>query len=345
MALARDDSRVKQLDTRPDDGDTFEVAPGVQWLRMPLPFVLNHINLWVLDDGDGWCLVDTGINASSTRAVWKKLLAGPLADRPVTRVIVTHLHPDHVGLAGWLTARTGARLHMTRGEYLSARVLAADVAPPPSEALDFYRSAGFDSGQLDNYAERFGRFGRLISPLPVSYARLADQDKLEIGGRHWQVIIGRGHSPEHACLYCEELNVLIAGDQALPTISSNVSVWPTEPHANPLGDWLHSCRELPTRMPTDVLVLPAHGRPFHGLRPRLNQIITEHEAGLDAIRRLCSEPRRAVDLFGALFRGAINSGNEVMAAGEAIAHLAYLEANGELRAEADESGARWYQLS
>jgi len=345
MANAKDDSRVSQVHTRPDDGDTLEIAPGVRWLRMPLPFVLNHINLWILDDGDGWCLVDTGINASSTRAVWEKILAGPLADRPVTRIIVTHLHPDHVGLAGWLTARTGASVHMTRGEYLSARVLAADVAPPPLEALDFYRAAGFNSSQLDNYAERFGRFGRLISPLPVSYARLAAEDELQIGGRRWQVLIGRGHSPEHACLYCEELNVLIAGDQALPTISPNVSVWPTEPHANPLADWLHSCRELPTRMPADVLVLPAHGRPFLGLEPRMKQIIAEHEEGLDAIRSLCSEPRRAVDLFGALFRGAVNSGNEVMAAGEALAHLAYLEAESELLAQADESGARWYQRS
>jgi glyoxylase-like metal-dependent hydrolase (beta-lactamase superfamily II) len=343
MTKVKDDSRVRQLDTRPEDGNTLEVAPGVQWLRMPLPFVLNHINLWVLDDGPGWCLVDTGINAASTRAVWEKLLDGPLADRPITRVIVTHLHPDHVGLAGWLTARTGARLHMTRGEYLSARVLAADSAPPPPEALDFYRAAGFDPVQLDNYAERFGRFGRLVSPLPITYARLADNDELQIGGRRWQVLIGRGHSPEHACLYCAELNVLIAGDQALPTISPNVSVWPTEPHANPLADWLESCRELPNRMPADVLVLPAHGRPYHGLGKRMARLITEHEEGLDAIRRLCNEPRRAVDLFGALFRGAVNSSNEVMAAGEALAHLAYLEAAGELVAEADELGARWYQ--
>jgi glyoxylase-like metal-dependent hydrolase (beta-lactamase superfamily II) len=328
---------------RPAAGATLTVAPGVRWLRMPLPFVLNHINLWVLDDGNGWCVVDTGIAADSTKAVWEALLTGPLADRPVTRVIVTHLHPDHTGLAGWLTARTGARLLMTANEYLSARILIADAPPPPPETLAFYRAAGFSDAQLATYDKHFGSYRQLVSPLPLTYQRLKAGDALDIGGRSWRVLIGRGHSPEHACLYCEALGLMIAGDQALPSISPNVSVWPTEPHGNPLRDWLQSCRELPELLPPDVLVLPAHGRLYTGLKARMQALINQHEQGLTAIRSACVEPRRAVDLFGALFRGAVGDGNQVMAAGEAIAHLAYLEAAGELTVAADANGVRWYQ--
>jgi len=333
------------LDGRPADGETMAIAPGLQWLRMPLPFVLNHINLWLLEDHQAWCLVDTGIDAPETRQVWDRLLAGPLSARPVTRVIVTHLHPDHIGLAGWLTARSGAQLWMSREEYLSARMLAADSPPPPEVALRFYSAAGFSSAQLQTYTERFGRYTSLLSPLPEAYHRLRDGDVLSIGAQRWEIIVGRGHSPEHACLFCAELNLLIAGDQVLPTISPNVSVWPTEPAADPLGDWLHACRSLPQRLPADVLVLPAHGRPFRGLQPRLAALIAEHEAGLDKILELCREPRRAVDLFPALFRSAIGPGNLVMAAGEARAHLNYLEQQSALQVSIDADGLRWYQRS
>ncbi|UCG72718.1 MAG: MBL fold metallo-hydrolase [Chromatiales bacterium] len=330
---------------RPSDGELLPVAPGVNWLRMPLPFVLNHINLWLLEDGDGWCIVDTGIAAQTTEALWDKLLTGELADRPVTRVIATHLHPDHVGMAGWLTERTGARLLMTRSEYLSARLLVTDEPPPPPENLAFYRAAGMNDAQLESYAGGYGIYRKIVSPLPLSYQRIEASDVLQIGRHSWQVLIGRGHSPEHACLYCAELGLLIAGDQALPTISPNVSIWPTEPGANPLQDWLESCRELPAQLPGDVLVLPAHGRLYTGLGVRMAQLIDEHEQALDAARAACAEPRRAVDLFDALFRGAVNGGNRIMATGESIAHLAYLEAAGELQAHTDDGGVRWYQRS
>ena len=330
---------------KPADGQTLVVAPGVKWLRMPLPFVLNHINLWILDDGDGWCIVDTGIAADSTRAVWQKLLDTELAGRPVSRIIVTHLHPDHAGGAGWLAEQTGARLLMTRDEYLSARLLSADKPPPPPATLDFYRAAGFSDAQLTSYAERYGVYRRIVSPLPTTYQRLQGGDRLQIGEHEWQVLIGRGHSPEHACLYCAELGLLIAGDQALPRISPNVSIWPTEPWANPLEDWLHSCRTLPDSLPADVLVLPAHGRLYTGLAARMSELIAEHETALEAARAACVEPRRAVDLFDALFRGAVGDGNRVMAAGEAMAHLAYLEYAGELVSETDSYGVRWFHHS
>jgi len=330
------------LPGKPQDGTLMQVAPGVHWLRMPLPFVLNHINLWLLEDEAGWVLVDTGIAAKETRAIWSRLLDDKLKNRPVARVLVTHLHPDHIGLAGWLCESHDCELWMTREEYLSARMLASDEPPPPQVAIDYYRAAGLTDEQLAHYRERFGRYGKLLSLLPESYRRLRDRDRLSIGGRGWEVVIGRGHSPEHACLFCDELGLMIAGDQALPTISPNVSVWPTEPQADPLAEWLSSCRGLTDRVSEDVLVLPAHGRPYHGLRERLDSLIAEHEEGLAEILVRCRSPQRAVDLFDTLFRGLIGDGNRIMAVGEAVAHLNYLRQRGEIRATMDD-GVRWYQ--
>ena len=333
------------LPGKPQDGTLMEVATGVHWLRMPLPFVLNHINLWLLEDDAGWVIVDTGIAADETREIWTRLLEGELAGHPVERVLVTHMHPDHVGLAGWLCERCDCELWMTREEYLSARMLASDAPPPPPVAIDFYRAAGLSDEQLAQYRERFGRYGELLSILPESYRRLQDRDRLSIGGRSWEIVIGRGHSPEHACLYCAELGLMIAGDQALPTISPNVSVWPTEPQADPLADWLDSCRGLTDRVADDVLVLPAHGRPYRGLRERLDALIAEHQQGLEQILEHCRSPRRAVDLFDTLFRGLIGDGNRIMAVGEAVAHLNYLQQRDELHADADDAGVRWYRTA
>lgn len=343
MVVRSHDGNISARAERPPDGGVIEIASGVKWLRMPLPFVLNHINLWLLDDGDDCCIVDTGIASKPTRTAWQQILDTELGGRQVTRILVTHLHPDHAGSAGWLAERTGARLLMTRNEYLSARLLREDRPPAPQSALAFYREAGFTEDQLAAYADNFGVYRRMVSPLPTSYQRLQADDNLQIGDHCWRVLIGRGHSPEHACLYCAELGLLIAGDQALPQISPNVSIWPTEPGANPLHDWFRSCRELPAQLPEDVLVLPAHGRPYTGLAVRMTELIREHERALDAARSACVEPRRAVDLFTAMFRGAVNSGNRVMAAGEAFAHLAWLEAEGELQSRLDANGVRWYQ--
>lgn len=333
------------FEQRPADGELMQVAEGVYWLRMPLPFVLNHINLWVLEDGPGRVLVDTGIASPEVREVWQHVLAGLEPDKPVTKLIVTHLHPDHIGLAGWLCDSLNVPLLMTREEYLAARMLAADHPPPPEVALDFYAQAGLTPDQLAMYGKRFGRYGNLLSDLPESYYRIKDGDRLTINGRRWEVVVGRGHSPEHACLFCPDLNVLIAGDQALPTISPNVSVWPTEPAADPLEEWLASCAELPGRVPEDTLVLPSHGRPFHGLRRRLTTITQEHEAGLQKVIALCKEPQRVVDVFPALFRGRITDTNLIMATGESMAHLNYLERRGALQVTRDASGVRWYRAS
>ena len=331
------------FEQRPEAGETMPVADGIHWLRMPLPFVLGTINLWLLEDGDGWSIVDTGVNVDDSKDIWRRVLETPMGSRPVSRCIVTHMHPDHAGCAGWFCEHTGATLWMPREEYFLCRILTADTGRPAPEAgISFYRAAGYDEDMLNRYVKMFGMFGKFVDPLPESYHRIKDGEVISIGKHDWQVIVGRGHSPEHACLYCEELNVLISGDQLLPTISSNVSVFPTEPAADPLHDWLQSLELLKNSIPEDVLVLPAHGRPFRGAHVRLDELIAEHVDGLDKLEAMLDEPRRAIDVFPALFRREIDDRNRMMATGEAIAHLNYLVSEGRARVEEDSHGVHWY---
>lgn len=320
-----------------EPGRLHEVAPGVFWLRMPLPFSLDHINLWVLDDGDGWVLVDTGLNAPACKAVWNELLAGALSAKPVKRVIVTHYHPDHIGLAGWLTHKTGAPLVMTRTEYLMARMLTLDQADaPPAQVVDFYRRAGWPDAAIDAFRGKgWGRFGLVVSRLPPSFLRIADGDRLCIGGRDWRIVTGRGHTPEHACLVADADRMMIAGDQVLPRITSNVSVYATEPDADPLGDWLDSIEMLRSLDP-DMLVLPAHNEPFTGLHARLDQLRDDHHRKLDALQTHLERPRTAFACFDVLFRRSIGEGEIMMATGETLAHLHYLERHD--RARRDTTG-------
>jgi glyoxylase-like metal-dependent hydrolase (beta-lactamase superfamily II) len=333
-----------EYDFRPETGEALDIEPGVKWLRLPLPFLLGHINVWLLRDGEGWALVDTGIFTNTTREVWENVLESYLEGAPITRVLVTHLHPDHVGCAGWLAGKFDVDLWMTRDEYLLCRVLVADTGrQAPPEGTRFYSAAGFSDKSLDRYKTMFGRFGQVVAQMPESYRRLREGMKLTIGEHQWLVMIGSGHSPEHACLYCDELNILISGDQILPTISSNVSVYPTEPAANPLAFWFESLHRLKQDLPEEVLVLPAHGKPFRGAHIRLDELILEHETGLDKLRAICAEPKRALDVFPTLFRSRITDNNLIMATGEAIAHLHYLWYREELTIDSDADGVKWYQ--
>lgn len=333
-----------EFDFLPDLGGSVDILPGLKWLRLPLPYMLGHINVWLLQEGDGWAIVDTGIHTPLTRTSWQKVFNAQLGRAPVSRVLVTHLHPDHAGCAGWLCETHGVELYMTREEYLLCRILVSDTGmPAPKEGRRFYRAAGFDEAHMTRYVEMFGSFGKVVAQLPQSYRRLYEGQTLQIGQTEWRVITGKGHSPEHACLYDPAHNVLISGDQILPTISSNISVFPTEPAANPLADWFDSLRRMKTLLPPDVLVLPSHGRPFRGVMDRLDALIDEHETGLENLRQLCRRPQRALDVFPALFKSKINDGNLIMATGEAIAHLHYLLVAGELDAETDDAGVRWYR--
>lgn len=313
----------------PGTNETFEVAPGVWWVRMGLPFGLDHINLWVLDAGDGWAIVDTGVGMPESRAQWEALLAGPFGHKPVTRVIVTHYHPDHIGMAGWLCRKFDVPLEITRTEYLLARTLTLDVRDgPPPEAVDFSVRAGWPDAAVEKMkAKPWGSFGKIVSKLPAGFKRLQHGDVLTIGVRQWRVVVGRGHAPEHACLVTDGL--MIAGDQVLPRITSNVSVYPTEPYADPLSDWLDSIAALRAIDPA-ILVLPAHNEPFTGLHVRLDQLDADHRDKLVKLEAFCATPRTAFESFATLFRKPVGEADYGIATGEALAHLHWLEERGRL---------------
>lgn len=330
----------------PAPGELKEIAPGIGWARLPVPGSLKHINVWAVDDGPagegGVALVDTGLDIASSREDWEALLAGPLAGRRVTRIVVTHFHPDHIGLAGWLTERFGVPLWMTREEWLFARMLTSDIRDaPPEEATIYWRSAGWSEERIDQEKEKgWGRFASVVSAVPVSFMRMRDSDVIAMGGRDWRVVVGSGHCPEHACLVDEAGGVMIAGDQVLPRITSNVSLNLSEPAADPLGDWLASIDKLRT-LSSDLLVLPSHGEPFTGLHARLDALKHGHLDRLDALHAHLAEPRRAVDCFSILFGRAIDDSILGLATGEAMAHLRWLEVQGRATRELRD-GILWF---
>jgi glyoxylase-like metal-dependent hydrolase (beta-lactamase superfamily II) len=330
----------------PEVGQVVEVAPGVVWMRLPLPMMLNHINVWGIEDENGWAIVDTGMQTEANLSAWRQIFANATEKRPLTRIFVTHMHPDHVGIAGWLTRKFKCRLWMTRLEYLNCRVLAADSGrQAPEDALAFYRRAGWSDGAIENYQARFGNFGKYIHALPESYRRIKDGEVIQIGQHSWRVIVGTGHSPEHACLYCEALKLLISGDQVLPRISSNVSVHPTEPDANPMQEWLESLAKLKREVPDDVLVLPSHNECFRGLHARLDYLALAQVRTLERLRQSLKQPKRVVDVFTTLFGRSIDesdAGLLNLATGESLACLNYLLHQGTVTRTLTEEGVALY---
>lgn len=328
----------------PTEDAPMKVANGVYWARFPMPMSLDHINIWLLEDDEGWTVVDTCLDIESSRTIWSQLFAGFMQGKPITRVICTHLHPDHVGLAGWLTRQFNCDLWMSRAEFLMCRAMASDTGrEAPDVALRFYRAAGYNEEQLERYKKKFGNFGRAISPLPDSFRRLIDRETLTIGGRYWQVIVGSGHSPEHTALYCPALKLLIAGDQILPRITPNVSVFPTEPKGDPLAEWLSSSARIRDILPADLLVLPAHEAPFYGLHVRLSQIIESHEHDMNKLFDYLEHEKRAVDCFPALFSRDIDKSSLGLATGETLAHLNCLLERSSITCRHDKTGVNWYQ--
>lgn len=328
----------------PGEGQVMPVAPGVGWVRLAMWGPLKHVNCWLLADGDGHALVDTGFNRDDSRAAWKTLASGPLPQGSVTRVIGTHMHPDHIGLAGWMCRYHDAPLLMTRGEYMTAQYAIGDAQDVvPGEITAFRVGCGWSDAQIATAAERgWSGFRRIMTPLPRSYTRLKDGNVRAIGGRNWRVIVGSGHSPEHACLLDADGRIFVAGDQVLPRISPNVSLGVTEPDADPLGEWFDSIAKLKAEVPADVLVLPGHGDPFTGLHTRLDAMDREHRARLDDLEDLLAEPKRVVDAFSRLFRRAIGDDMLGMATGEALAHLKRLEVEGRATRE-DRDGVWWWR--
>ncbi|MCX7079145.1 MAG: MBL fold metallo-hydrolase [Pseudomonas sp.] len=312
----------------PANGQVREVAPGVFWLRMPMPFSLDHINLYLLRDGDGWVVVDTGLNNEQTREVWEQVFVEVFVGLPVRAVICTHFHSDHTGVVGWLSERFRCPVFMTVSEFQSLHHGAPTESIPDWAFVDFFEKAGFSHDQASAMLPLIQT--RHFRPaLVAGFRRLSEGSRLDIGGRCWTVVIGRGHSPEHACLLSEADGLLISGDQVLPRITSTVAVHVTEPEANPLRDWLDSIERL-REVPAGVLVLPAHERPFFNLHERLDQLRDHHRAHLEKMLAACEQPRTALELMTVLFVKLSGRFDELMAIGETLAHANYLIAEGKL---------------
>ncbi|MFV0246093.1 MAG: MBL fold metallo-hydrolase [Qingshengfaniella sp.] len=329
----------------PGPGQAIEVAEGVLWLRLPLPMALDHVNIFALDDGDGWTLVDSGIDCKRSRAEWQQLLDGPLAGRPVRRVLLTHYHPDHVGLAGWFQAHHGAELVTTRTAWLYARMLQLDEQDRPvPETVRFWREAGMEAGLVEKrLKERPFNFADMVAPMPLGFTRIAEGSVVTAGGRRWDVRIGNGHAAEHATFWSRDDNLVIGGDQLLASISPNIGVHPTEPLANPLAEWLEACERLGRHATPDQLVLPGHKLPFTGLPLRLRQMIDNHLSALDRLHKGLDSPRKAAGCFEFLFRREISEGVYGLALAETVAHLNYLLAEGRVTRQMTETGAWAWQ--
>jgi glyoxylase-like metal-dependent hydrolase (beta-lactamase superfamily II) len=331
----------------PPPGEAVEVAPGILWMRLPLPMALDHVNVYALRDDDGWTLIDTGLNAKRCRAAWEAALKGPLAGAPVKRVLVTHHHPDHVGLAGWFQ-KNGAELMMTRTAWLFARMLALDVQDVATpEQIAFWAGAGMDPEILQaRRTERPFNFADVVAPMPLGFTRIEEGQRLNLGGRDWIVRFGHGHAPDHATLWSEADDIVIGGDQLLPSISPNLGVYATEPDADPVAEWLAACRKLQPFATEDQLVLPGHKLPFTGLPDRLRQMIDNHDGALDRLRgHLREAPRTAAECFAPLYKREIDAGTYGLALVEAVAHLNHLFARGDVTRERRADGAWLWSLA
>lgn len=327
-------------DALPEQGRCIEVAPGVKWVRMALPFALNHINLWLIRDAldtpqsrvEGWCIVDCCIHADTSIAQWEAVFANELDGLPVLRVVVTHMHPDHIGLADWLCTRWNAPLYISATDYQVARWgCLGPTAFGGEPAANFFALHGLNAPDMVAQVKaRINYFPSLVPAVPAQYWRLLDGTELQLGAHRWRCISGYGHAPEHMALYCESLGVLIGGDMMLPRISTNVSVYEQEPLSNALALFLDSIDKFKP-LPADTLVLPSHGKPFTGLHTRIEQLHDHHRDRLAEVLVACqAAPCSAADVLPVLFKRPLDLHQTTFAMGEAIAHLHKLWFDGKL---------------
>ncbi len=328
------------FDRVPEAEELFEVGTGVFWVRMPLDLTgLDHINLWLLADGEGWTLVDTGMNSDTIREHWDNIFADKLGGKPITRVICTHFHPDHMGLAGWVTEKFGCQLWMSRGEWTFGRMVAGNsVDSSPEYVVDYYRAIGLKEDALDRIRSRGTHsFRTMVWPIPQQFHRIKHDDNIKVGDHTWRIVKGTGHSPEHSCLVCDDLKLMISGDQVLPRITPHIGVYPDEPEGNPLQDYIDSLHELQA-LSDDLLVLPSHGDPFRGLHKRLAYLIDHHNERLDALEEFVVEPTRILSTLKVLFHRRLGDYEALLGLAEALAHLNCLIAQGRVARTTDDKG-------
>lgn len=324
----------------PAPGAVIEVAPGILWTRISLPFRLDHVNIYLIEDGDGWAVLDTGLGTEETMAAWETLVAGALAGARLTRLIVTHMHPDHIGLAGWLCRRFGIGMLTSQTTWLTC--LHASLSPDALDATPYremYMRNGLDAATTDIVVTQGHRYLRMVTPLPPTFRRVVAGDIIAIGRRVFQVLTGDGHAPEQVMLYCPEDRLFFAADQVLAKISPNVGVWPVDPDGDPLALFLRSQAALRAGMPADTLVLPGHHLPFRGLHFRCEALAAHHEERCGLIAEACAQrPCTVVDLLPVLFKMTLDPHQLGFAFGETHAHVNYMVGQGRLRWVNDSSG-------
>lgn len=332
-------------ETPPAHGEVIEIAEGVLWARLPLPMALDHVNVYILDDRDGWTIIDTGFSTKTTKSIWQTLLDGPLKGKPVRRVLVTHHHPDHVGLAGWFQVEHGAELLMTRYAWLLSRMLTLDVDEEHKpENLAYWRRSGMpEEVMVARTAEAPFNYIKVVDPLPYGFTSLAQDQVLRVGGRDWDIHIGHGHAEFHATLWSRDDNLILSGDQILPSISPNIGVYASEPEADPLADWLESCERLSNLAHEDHLALGGHKLPFTGVPLRLTHLIENHHSALRRLEAHLSEPRSACACFPLLFKRTIGPNEYGLAMVEAVAHCQHLYHTGRVSRVLSASGVYLYQ--
>jgi glyoxylase-like metal-dependent hydrolase (beta-lactamase superfamily II) len=338
--LASAPKRLRYLDLQPPPpGIAAPIAEGVRWIRMPLPMELDHINLWLIDHAGGCVLIDTGFSAPVCRDTWQALEGSTLAERPLQLIVVTHVHPDHAGLAAWLQARSGVPVWMSRATREHMRFF---LEPLSAAALDagvqFFADHGADEVDELRAIISGGRYRELVSGLPAVAHYPLDEERVEWNGFTWRLLECAGHIEGHLCLYDGARKVLVSGDQVLPTISSNVSLTPRSVDADPLGSYLASLRRL-AGLPEETIVLPSHGRPFVGLRAHTADLIAHHEAHLNTLAEACRTPRSAQEVLPLLFRRSLRGLQRFLALGEAIAHLEHLARRGRVERRIGAGGA------
>lgn len=317
----------------PAEGKAIEIADGILWMRLPLPMALDHVNVYAIRDGDGWCVVDTGYFSKRTQSIWGTLLSGPLNGDPITRVLITHHHPDHIGMAGWFQRKLNSEVISSRTAWMYGRMMILDTQKEwPEEVLAFYKSTGIDKEIFSYWLTRGPRnFSDVCYPMPSGFTRVKDGEDIKIGNRKWHILTGDGHAPEHVTLWSLDDNIVIVGDQVLPGISSNIGVYPTEPLADPLKDWIISCEKFKKFAKNEHFVLPGHKLPFVGLPTRLQQLIDNHNNALPRLLEHLKTPRTAVGCFEILYKRKIGKGEYGLALVEAVAHLNHLLIAGKIQ--------------
>ncbi len=347
MNPTNDQAALRYLYEEPPPRGTWrEVAPGLRWLRIPLPFALDHVNLWLLDEGpEGWALIDTGVANDATRALWQELFETALDGRPISRMIATHYHPDHIGLAGWMVERWGCPFASSRTEWLEARMLTLDQREGSTIAggqQSFYRRCGAPESVLAALAQRGHGYSRIVSTVPRQFERLRDGDTVRIGQRNWQIITGGGHAPEQVCFYSPDDGIFIAADHVLPRITPNVSVHHWEPDEDPLADYVTSLERLKD-LPAECLVLPSHGLPFRSLGIRIDQLLGHHDVRLEQTWDACTEAATVHDVSTALFKREMDAHQTSFAIGETLSHLNHLWRQGTIAREERAGEATLYR--